>query len=56
MVDQKRANLFQFPPEEPNRTNPVEVISKLRDNDEKLDKVNLNNVYVKEEQVRKDRN
>jgi len=46
----KATPLKQFPPEEPNRTNPEEVISKLRDNDKKMDKVNLNNVYVKEEQ------
>ena len=48
----KATPLKQFPAEEPNRTNPVEVISKLRDNDKTMDKVNLNNVYVKEEQVR----
>ncbi len=38
-LKKKRDNLFQFPPEEPNRTNPEEVISKLRDNDKKMDKV-----------------
>lgn len=46
----KATPLKQFPAEEPNRTNPEEVISKLRDNDETLEKVNLNNVPVKEDQ------
>ncbi len=50
----KATPLKQFPAEEPNRTNPEEVISKLRDNDETLEKVNLNNVPVKEDQVWKD--
>ena len=30
----KATPLKEYPPEEPNRTDPVEVISKLRDNDE----------------------
>ena len=47
----KATPLKQFPAEEPNRTNPDEVISKLRDNDPTLEKVNLNNVPVKEDQV-----
>lgn len=46
----KATPLKEFPPEEPNRTDPEEVITKLSQNDESADKVNLNNVPVSEKQ------
>ncbi len=39
----------EFPAEEPNRTNPEQIISQLRDNDKSAEKVNLNNVPVTEQ-------
>ena len=44
----KATPLKVFPPEEPNRTDPEEVISQLRDGDKGVEKVNLNNVPVSE--------
>jgi len=46
----KATPLKEFPPEEPNRTNPDEVITQLQQNDESTPKVNLNNVPVSEKQ------
>lgn len=46
----KATPLKEFPPEEPNRTDPVDVITKLQNNDESTEKVNLNNVPVSEKQ------
>jgi hypothetical protein len=40
--------LKYFPPEEPNLTNPDEVLEKIRGEDEELRQVNLNNVQVPE--------
>jgi hypothetical protein len=40
--------LKYFPPEEPNLTNPVEVLEKLKAQDETQLAVNLNNVEVSE--------
>ena len=37
-----------FPPEEPNLTDPVEVLEKLKEQDESQVSVNLNNVQVPE--------
>ena len=37
-----------FPPEEPNLTNPDEVLEKIVSNDEEQKEVNLNNVPVPE--------
>merc|ERR1719471_2037659 len=46
----KATPLKEFPPEEPNRTNPDEVIESIQKNDESTPKVNLNNVPVSEKQ------
>lgn len=46
----KATPLKEFPAEEPNRTNPEEVISKLRDSEPEMKNVNLNNVPVTENQ------
>jgi len=46
----KATPLKEFPPEEPNRTNPDEVIEAIQKNDESTPKVNLNNVPVSEKQ------
>ena len=44
----KATPLKVFPAEEPNRTDPEAVISQLRDGNEGIEKVNLNNVPVSE--------
>jgi len=46
----KATALKVFPPEEPNRTDPVEVLEKIQSNDEEQTEVNLNNVEVSEKQ------
>lgn len=45
----KATPLKVFPEEEPNRTNPDEVVAKLKAEDKETVKVNLNNVPVSEE-------
>jgi tropomodulin len=47
----KSTPLKVFPPEEPNRTDPEEVLTKLRDGDKSMEKVNLNNVPMSEERL-----
>ena len=44
----KATPLKEFPPEEPNRTNPDDVCEQIKANDSALTSVNLNNVYVSE--------
>ena len=44
----KATPLKEFPPEEPNRTNPDDVCEQIKANDPALTSVNLNNVYVSE--------
>lgn len=44
----KATPLKYFPPEEPNLTDPVEVLEKLKEQDESQVSVNLNNVQVPE--------
>merc|ERR1712223_1414560 len=46
----KATPLKVYPTEEPNRTDPVEVLEKLKSDDEELTEVNLNNVEVSEKQ------
>ena len=46
----KATPLKIYPAEEPNRTDPVEVLDKLRSGDEEQTEVNLNNVEVSEKQ------
>ena len=38
----------EFPPEEPNRTQPAEVLEQIKSNNSALSVVNLNNVNVTE--------
>ncbi len=44
----KATPLKEYPAEEPNRTNPDEVVSQLRENDKSAEKVNLNNIPIPE--------
>ena len=46
----KATALKAYPPEEPNRTDPVEVLEKIKAADEEQTEVNLNNVEVSEKQ------
>jgi len=46
----KATALKVFPLEEPNRTDPVDVLEKIQSNDEEQTDVNLNNVEVSEKQ------
>ena len=47
----KATPLKEYPAEEPNRTNPEEVISKLKEGDDTVEKVNLNNVCLSDSQL-----
>jgi tropomodulin len=44
----KATPLKEFPPEEPNKTNPGDVVEQIKANNASLTTVNLNNVYVTE--------
>ena len=46
----KATALKVYPAEEPNRTDPVEVLDKIKSGDEEQTEVNLNNVEVSEKQ------
>jgi tropomodulin len=47
----KATPLKVYPAEEPNRTDPEKVISQLRDSDNGLEKVNLNNIPLTDEKL-----
>jgi len=47
----KATPLKWYPPEEPNRTNPNEVIEKLEQNHRSMKNANLNNIPLKEEKL-----
>jgi len=45
----KATPLKEFPPEEPNRTDPEEIINKIKSGDRSLKTANLNNIPISEE-------
>jgi len=47
----KATPLKWYPPEEPNRTNPDDVIEKLGENHRSMRKANLNNIPIKEDKM-----
>jgi tropomodulin len=47
----KATPLKEFPPEEPNRTDPDDIINKIKSGDRSLKTANLNNIPISEERL-----
>merc|ERR1712110_656187 len=45
----KATPLKEFPPEEPNRTDPEDIVAKIKSGDSSLKTANLNNIPMSEE-------